>query len=256
MAETTPSHPNPGSPHPPGRETADGLFPPTLWSAILAAGDADAPTALQGLERLARAYWRPLYAFLRCRGNPHATAADLVQGFFAHLLSRQFLAEIRPGAGRFRNFLLVALRRWARDQQDRDRAIKRGGNHIFVPLDELDSAESTTPTPTASDNPEVAYERAWARDVFNRAIARVRSDWAARPDLFAALQTSLEGSPDAENYAAVGARLGLSEGAVKKAAYDLRQQFAAHVRAEIRSTVRDDAEVDAELRHLISLLRT
>jgi RNA polymerase sigma-70 factor (ECF subfamily) len=225
-----------------------------MWSAILAVGDADAPASLQALERLARAYWQPLYIFLRQRGADPDAAADQVQGFFAHLLSREFLRELRPGDGRFRNFLLVALRRWVRDQAERDQAAKRGGGIAPLPLDELEALRAE-PLARDGDSPDVAFERAWARGVFSRALSQVASAWAGRSELFAALRLSLEGSPDAENYRDIALRLGTTEGAVGKAAHDLRQQFAARVRMEIRATVPDESEVDDELRHLVRLLR-
>jgi RNA polymerase sigma factor (sigma-70 family) len=230
------------------------LFPATLWSAIVAAREPDTPVALAALERLAQAYWRPLYVYLRRRGADHDTAADGVQGFFAYLLSRDFLRDVRPGEGRFRNFLLVAFRRWLRDQQDRAQAAKRGGRTVPLPLEELETLR-LEPAATATDNPEVAFERTWARDVFDRALAQLAGRWSERAALFAALKLSLDGSPEAETHAAIGARLGLSEGAVGKAAYDLRQQFAAAIRAEIRATVVDAAEVEEELRHLVRRLR-
>ncbi len=231
-----------------------GWFPATMWSAILAVGDTDAPASLHALERLAKAYWQPLYLFLRQRGADPDTAADQVQGFFTYLLSREFLRELRPGDGRFRNFLLVALRRWVRDQKERDHAAKRGGGMTQLPLEELEAMRAE-PLARDGDTPDIAFERAWARGVFSRALNGIAVAWSGRADLFAALRLSLEGSADAENYRAIAERLGMTEGAVGKAAHDLRQQFAARVRQEIRATVPDETEVDDELRHLIRLLR-
>ena len=225
-----------------------------MWSAILAVGDADAPASLQALERLAHAYWQPLYIYLRQRGANPDTAADQVQGFFAYLLSRDFLREVRPGDGRFRNFLLVALRRWVRDQNDRDHAVKRGGGIVPLPLEELEALRAEPPA-RDGDTPDIAFERAWARGVFSRALGLVGDAWSGRVELFAALRISLEGSPDAETHRNIALRLGMTEGAVNKAAHDLRQQFATRVRSEIRATVPDESEVDDELRHLVRLLR-
>ncbi|HTI70528.1 MAG TPA: sigma-70 family RNA polymerase sigma factor [Candidatus Limnocylindria bacterium] len=225
-----------------------------MWSAILTAADADMPRALEALERLAKAYWRPLYVFVRQRGVDHDTAADQVQGFFAYLLSRDFLQDVRPGEGRFRNFLLVGFRRWIRDQRDREFAQKRGGGIAPVPLQELEALrmEPVSPDSASAEN---AFERAWAQGLVARSLDALEVQWSARAALFAALRLTLEGSPEAENYAVIGIRLGMTEGAVKKAAYDLRQQFSTRIRAEIRATVQDDAEVEPELRHLIGLLR-
>lgn len=229
------------------------MFPSTAWSAIRGACDTDAPAALRGLERLARAYWRPLYHFLRKRGSTHEEAADQVQGFFEHILSHDFLREVRPGAGRFRNFLLVSLRRWVRDERNRATAQKRGGGAAHLPIDEL--LEMEVDVPGDAQSPEHAFDQRWAREVFRRAMVNTREAWAKRVEVFAALQASLDGSVGNENYAQIGARLNMTEGAVKKAAFDLRKTFAANIRAEIELTVADPAEVEDELRHLIQLLR-
>lgn len=235
------------------QHSAPALFPNTHWSAIVAARDTDTPVAQVALERLAKAYWRPLYHFLRQRGANHDRAADQVQGFFAYMLSRDFLRELRPSDGRFRNFLLVALRRWVRDQADREHAGKRGGGQILLPLDEL-AALRLEPSDTEA-TPEVAFDRRWAQELVERSLHQLAQGWTERAALFEALRLSLEGGPDAENYADTATKLGMTEGAVKKAAFDLRRQFSAQIREEIRSTVQDEREATDELRYLVELLR-
>jgi len=224
-----------------------------MWSAVIEARNGDTPLALQALEQLARAYWRPLYVFLRQRGRDHENATDDVQGFFAHLLGRDFLRFVQPREGRFRTFLLASFTRWLDDQRDRANAAKRGGGQSLLPLQEFDSVCGLA----ASDQeaPEEAFDRRWAREVFDTALARLAEAWAERTELFLALRSSLTGSANAEEYAGIGSRLGLSEGAVKKAAFDLRAKFVRIIREEVRRTVRDDDAVDDELRYLIRLLR-
>ena len=224
-----------------------------MWSAVVEAREADTPHALQALERLACAYWRPLYIFRRQRGSDHETATEDVQGFFAHLLGRDFLRYVQPREGRFRTFLLASFTRWLDDQRDRAHAAKRGGGQSLIPLDEFDSMSGLAQMEQIA--PEEAFDRRWAREVFDAALNRLASAWAERAELFAALRASLTGGADGEEYASIGARLGMNEGAVKKAAFDLRAKFAAIIRDEIRRTVRDEAAVDEELRYLIRLLR-
>ena len=224
-----------------------------MWSAVLAAREADTPHALQALERLARAYWRPLYIFLRQRGRDHETAAEEVQGFFEHLLSRDFLRFVRPREGKFRTFLLSSFTRWLNDQGDRARAAKRGGGRALISLDEFDSVRELVQP--AGDTPEESFDRRWAREIFDRAMQLVAGAWSERAQVFTALRPVISGETMTDDYATIGARLGMSEGAVKKAAFDLRALFAKKIREEIRLTVRDDAAVDEELRYLIRLLR-
>lgn len=233
---------------------APALFPPTMWSVVIEARDDVSPRAAEALERLARAYWRPLYVFVRQRGRPHASAEDDVQGFFEHLLGRDFLRFVTPREGRFRTFLLASFTRWLNDQHDRAVAAKRGGGQPVISLDEFAEVRDLAVAP--DDPPEAAFDRRWAREVCDRALARVAEAWSGRAELFAALRPLLAGERPEADYATIGARLAMSEGAVKKAAFDLRARFARCVREEVRLTVRDEAAVDEELRHLIRLLRS
>lgn len=229
------------------------LFPATMWSALLAAQGEQGAEALQGLERLARAYWRPLYVFARQRGAGHEEAADGVQGFFEYLLSGEVLRKVKPGEGRFRNFLLVVFRRWLDDGMEKRLAAKRGGGALHLSLDELNAAALE---PVAGrDSPEEAFDRKWAFALVGRALLALQEAWAARAAVFQALKCGLDGSDEVEPYAAIAARLGITEGAVKTAAYDLRKGFGNAVRREIRSTVASDEDVEQELRYLVQLIQ-
>ena len=107
----------------------------------MAAGGADSERACRALEHLCAAYWYPLYAFVRRQGQSPHDAQDLTQAFFARLLARNFLADADPGKGRFRSFLLGALKHFLSDEWDRARAQKRGGDVKFIALD-AESAET------------------------------------------------------------------------------------------------------------------
>jgi RNA polymerase sigma-70 factor (ECF subfamily) len=223
-----------------------------MWSALMQAQESG-EAGLHGLQRLAAAYWRPLYVFLRKRSHDHDNAADGVQGFFAYLVSGELLRKVRPGEGRFRNFLLVAFRRWLGDQQDKASAAKRGGGVVAFPFHELQAMDME---PIAGmDSPEEAFDRKWAESLMARALARLEADWEKRPEVFAALKCGLEGSAEIERYGDIGAKLGMSEGAVKMAAFEIRKGFAAHVRNEVRATVASDQEAEEELRYLLNLIR-
>ncbi|MBS0658486.1 MAG: sigma-70 family RNA polymerase sigma factor [Verrucomicrobia bacterium] len=237
------------------QHTPDEQFPPTMWSAIVSAREGGGSAAQKSLERLARAYWQPLYLFVRRSGHGHEEARDLTQGFFAHLLSRDFLKNLRPEAGRFRGFLVRSLQRWLMDQYDRRTAAKRGGGEQPISLEALGDGLGA-PTTTA-ESPERAFDRQWAREIVARALAALERSWADRAALFQALKPSLDPHSAATlpPYAEIAARLGTTEQAVKSAAFRLRQEYVAAVRSEVRSTVADPAEVDDEIRHLVSLLR-
>jgi RNA polymerase sigma factor (sigma-70 family) len=229
-----------------------GLFPQTMWSAIAGANQANEGEARAALERMARAYWQPLYVFVRQRGMIHEDAADAVQGFFMHLLSKDLLQGLEQRETRFRSFLLRCFQNWLTSAHRREQAQRRGGAAEVLPLAAV-AEEIREP----HQSPEEAFDRRWAQSVFDQARARLREELMARerPDYFQALeqrvfQPRLEGP----NWAEVAAKFSLSEGAVRKAAADLRGRFALLLRQEVSEGVSEDAEVDEELRYLFQLL--
>lgn len=234
-----------------------GLFPATLWSAISQARQLDdTPAALEGLGRLARAYWRPLYIFLRQRGRDHESASDDVQGFFADLLSREFLSYAQPESGRFRSFLLSSLQRWLGKQAEHANRQKRGGGWERV---KLDFAEENTAFPelVADEDPGHAFDRQWALEVVDRAVMRLQQAYAerGRADTFATLRNALPGGAQLPAYELLAEQTGMSEPALRKAVHDLRTRFAGAIRQEIACTLSDPGDVEDEVRYLATLLR-
>ena len=232
-----------------------GAFPVTAWSMLHQAQGEVPSASLAGWERLACAYWQPLYVFLRRRGADHHSAADDVQGFFAHLLSKTFLRRIEPGSGLFRSFLLGALQHWRTDQYRATTAQKRGGGQQPLALGDLEAA-GFMPI-SAAATPEEAFDRRWARAVYDNALttlqARLKS--RGREPLFLQLRGVLSGG-DTPKYQEIAAALTMSESAVKQAALDLRREFGVILREEIRRTVTNEAQVDDEIRYLLGLLRS
>ncbi len=112
-----------------------GRFPSTHWSDVLAAGRGATPGAGEALAALCRAYWYPLYAYVRRRGHDAHAARDLTQEFFARMLEKNYLADADPAKGRFRSFLLAALNHFLANERDRARALKRGGGRPPLSLD-------------------------------------------------------------------------------------------------------------------------
>ncbi|MBS0659111.1 MAG: hypothetical protein JSR82_12790 [Verrucomicrobia bacterium] len=210
--------------------------------------------ARAGWERLARAYWKPLYAYLRRRGADHHSAADDVQGFFAHMLSQDFLRRIERGDGLFRAFLLASFTHWRTDQYRAAQARKRGGGQAPLQLEEIEAVGAAPPAPSAS--PEEAFDRRWARAVYDHALATLEERLRARGR--EALYRQLNGlftGRDVAKYREIAAALDMGEGAVKQAVLELRREFGLVLREEIARTVADPGQVDGELRYLLGLLR-
>lgn len=229
-------------------------FPVTVWSMLRQAQGDGPGEARTGWERLARAYWQPLYAFLRRRGADHHAASDDIQGFFAHLLSKDFLRGLERGTGLFRSFLLTSLQHWRTDQNRAATAQKRGGGVAPISLQELEAA-GTMPIATGA-SPEEAFDRRWARSVYDNALLTLQARFAARgrEPQFLLLRGLLTGK-DTAKYREIALTLGMSEGAVKQSALELRREFGGVLREEIRRTVIEESQVDGELRYLLELLR-
>ena len=231
-----------------------GLFPATMWSAIRDAGSET--EAIAGLERLARAYWRPLYVFARQRGANQETAADQVQGFFEHLISHETLAHVRHGEVRFRSFLLRCFMNWLSNQHRDETRQKRGGGSPLLAITEIDS-EAGDPALLDHRAPDLAYDRRWARALVDLVMHRLDEEHAERERgdfLLEVRQRVFASDRAASDWEALADHHGMSHGAVRKAATEMRRRFGVLLRAEVRQVVATDAEVDDELRYLVSLL--
>lgn len=230
-------------------------FDTTQWTLVLAAGGDDSSAARDALGALCEAYWYPLYAYLRRRGEPPDEARDLTQGFLASLLARRGFDDLAPERGRFRAFLLAALKHFVANEAAARRAAKRGGGLRPLPLeiagDEAERRYRLEPPDPAT--PETLFERRWALTVIERVLVALRRQWeaAGRAAEFDGLQPCLLGDAPAGGYAAVARALGTTEGAVKVAVHRLRRRFHDELRRQIAETVVGDARVDEEIRHLI-----
>ena len=135
----------------------DEQFHTTHWSIVLTAKDDDASAADEALGELCRTYWKPLYAFLRRSGQSQHDAQDLTQAFFAKLIDKKYLRSVTQSKGRFRSFLLVALKHFVANQRDHDRAAKRGGEFRQLPFDYAD-AERWFAANKSSRSPDQEFE--------------------------------------------------------------------------------------------------
>ena len=228
----------------------------TQWTVVLAAGATPSPESAAALERLCQAYWYPLYAFVRRSGYSPADAEDLAQEFFARLLEHNWIAHADRHKGRFRSFLLMAMKRFLANEWKKAKALKRGGEARLVPL-ELHTAETRYQLePADTRTPEQLFEKQWALALLESVLGRMRADYAGagKRAQFEALEPCLVGDRHGHPYAALGEKLGMSEGAVRVAVSRMRERYRQCLREEISQTVASPAEVEEELRHLFRVL--
>jgi RNA polymerase sigma-70 factor (ECF subfamily) len=233
-----------------------GAFVTTHWSVVMAAGAADTTRARDALARLCQTYWHPLYAYVRRLGYSPYDAQDLTQEFFARLLAKNVLAGADESRGRFRSFLLTALKHFLANEWDKARAQKRGGGAVPISIDPASAETGCSFEPADPTTADKIFERRWAMTLLDCVLRRLRQEYVAsgRETLFEQLKPTLTEASRAVRYADIAARLGSSEGAVKVAVHRLRQRYRELLRAEIAETVATPAEVEDELRSLFAAL--
>ena len=232
-------------------------FATTRWSLIVAATGGQQPAAQQALETLCAAYWYPLYAYIRRQGYRGPEAEDLTQGFFAMLLDRRDLAKADPERGRFRTFLLTALKHFLANQLERERALKRGGGRRVMSLDFPAAEHRYAGEPATGTTPDRLYDRQWALELLDRVATSLHAEYAAagKQAIYRRLSAIMTAAITDDSYAAAAAELEMSVGAVKVAAHRLRQRFGQWLRSEIAETVLTPEDVDGEIRELFQVLQ-
>jgi RNA polymerase sigma factor (sigma-70 family) len=235
-----------------GWEETEERFQETAWSVVLAAGAETDARAQAALAELCRIYWRPIYAYVRRKGYAVHDAQDLTQSFFHHLLEDETLRRASRDKGRFRSFLLGALKLCLADEHARQHALKRGGGVQIISLDELIAEELHYQPRTSDLSPAESLDARWAGVLLERALAKLRAEFAAegKSETFESLSPFLAGEKPDVSYQDVAQQIGISLGSAKTQIHRLRQRFATAVRSEIMQTVAAPHEVENELRQL------
>lgn len=225
-------------------------FPDTRWSLVY--GVRNDALRRGAFEALCARYWRPIYTTLRRYGQTPADAEDLTQGFFLHLIEHDTVVRADPARGRFRAFLLGALRWFLANQAERSRARKRGSNSRAIPIDVAEAESSLAIDPATTTSFELLFDREWAHTVVCNALRLLDAENAGRlpRGSYRALRACIDPAAKAPSYALLAVRVGISEGAVKVAVHRLRQRFRELLRAEVECTVATARDIDDELRHL------
>jgi DNA-directed RNA polymerase specialized sigma24 family protein len=243
-----------------GNDTAPWLgasarFATTQWTVVLFAG-RDGPGRAAALEKFCRAYWYPLYAFIRRRGGGPDEARDLTQEFFARLIEGDWLAGIERRDTRFSTLLLTMLKRFLVNEHERSHTAKRGGGIPPVSIDVAQAEAWFGAEPATDETPEKTFERRWALAVLESALSHLRMELvdAGKSKHFEMLSPFLSREPDAGDYEIAGAALGLAARTIAVAVHRLRQRYRAVLREELAAGSPDSSRVDEEMRHLARAL--
>jgi len=233
-------------------------FPNTQWSMVLNARGATDTEARLALESLCRIYWPPLYTFIRRQGREHHDAQDATQQFIAHLLATESLQRVEPERGRFRTFLLTALKNFLTSEWRRTQTAKRGGGFTAVDLNSAHSAESShLELPDPALTPERAFDRRWAQTMIERAVAELRAEYegSGRKKIFAIMAPLIWGMESDDAISTGAFAMGITPNAFCVALHRARRRLGERLRANIAETVADPREMDVELRHLMEAMK-
>jgi RNA polymerase sigma factor (sigma-70 family) len=234
------------------RPRSGDIFATTRWTVVLEAGHKSSARSDQALEELCRTYWYPLYAYVRHRGHSREDAEDLTQAFFARFLERNYLKGLDREHGKFRAFLLAALKHFLANEWDHAGCQKRGGHARILSLDWQGAETRYHLDPADTLSPDRVFDREWALALLEQVIKRLRDECVAagREKLFEVAKVFLTAGKGAIPYAQPAAALGLEEGAVRVAVHRLRRRYRELLREEIAQTLAHPAQVGDELQSL------
>ena len=233
-----------------------GEFAPTAWTVIVKAQQTDSPSYLQAMDGLCRAYWYPVYAYIRRRGYSGADAQDCAQELLSSLITPAGLANVDRQKGRFRSYLLGAVKNLLAKRSERQGTVKRGGGAVMLAIDETDAEGRYLHEPQDLRTPEALLDYCWAQNVLSEAVLRLKAEYerTGRLEMFEELRVFVDDSEQAPTYEEVAARQGKSLSAVKSDIRRFRLKYGQALREVVGETVSSPEEIDAELTHLLSAL--
>jgi RNA polymerase sigma-70 factor (ECF subfamily) len=228
------------------RDHGNAAFPDTMWLMVKGAANPSSPQVHQALESLCRAYWEPIYAFIRRTGKSPHDAEDLTQRFFLHLLQENRLQHAEPAKGRFRSFLQRSIKNFLVDDWRCTPAPERGRGLLEIDAEQGENRYRHEPADKL--DPEKIFQRVWARKVLDLAMARLKAehDTAAMPGLFNHLHSFLPGNEPICSRAEAAERLGMTATALDTAFHRMKKRYRELLRREIAETLDTPTKKDVE----------
>lgn len=236
------------------RKLSPPAFHTTRWTQVRQA-KADSDEGRRALADLCDAYYEPVVAFLRCELREADAARDMTHEFFAQLLKGGGITRADREHGRFRCYLLGAVKHFLSHHREAAQRLKRGGGAAPVSLDEDTSAMRAVPD-VRQISPDAAFDRQWALTMLARTLEALRRECAleGREDFFERVKPWLTGDAAHGDQAALAAACGMSPAALKMAVMRLKQRFRQGVKSEVAGTLDDPALVEDEMQALFSAL--
>ena len=230
-------------------------FETTHWTSIIQASGDGTERSDEAFEKLCRVYWYPIFAYTRSRGVSESEAMDLTQAFFKQLLEKGF--SIRAGAerGRFRSYLLQCHQNFIATEKRRAKAVKRGGDIAWISLDLNELNGLTAEELEGGATPAQLYEKKWAETLLLRVLERLEKEYrlAGKLERYSLLKPWLMNESQAMAQKDIAETLGVSQTTVRTAIFRMRETFGELLRSEVLRIVEDPADVDDEIRHLLTL---
>ncbi len=234
----------------------DNSFPRTRWTLIAKTRGGQSSGRNRAVDELCTIYWRPVFAFILSRGANHEEAEDLTQGFFAGFISSENFAKAREEQGKLRTFILKGVRNFMIDDWRRRTRLKRGGGKLEFSLDKaMEDGDAKFIQPSDGVTPETVFERQWALTVLSQVLNELadRYEKKGQAKLFEKLRFVISTDEKTTSYAEICDEFGMSEGAVKVAAFRLKNRYAELLREKIADTLVEGESVEDEIAHLKSV---
>jgi len=240
---------------PPPPEASGEDFRTTRWPQVRRA-KAGSPEGRRALAELCGAYYEPVAAFLRCELREGDAARELAQDFFANMLAGGAIVHAEQARGRFRSYLLGAVKHFLSHYREAGRRLKRGGGVENISLNDTEAGEARSVADAGVLPPDAAFDRQWALTVVARALEALRGECVSegRADFFEQVKPWLTGDAARGDQTALAASCGLNASALKIAVHRLKRRFRQLLKAEVAGTLDDPALVAAEMRDLFAAL--
>jgi RNA polymerase sigma-70 factor (ECF subfamily) len=248
------SEPTQPTPSPFPRKASDD-FRTTRWTQVSRA-KADSPEGRRALAELCHAYYEPVVAFLRCELRDADVARELAHEFFAGILAGGAISHAEQERGRFRSYLLGAVKHFLSHHREAWRRLKRGSGVENISLHDTDAGEARSVADASVLSPDAAFDRQWALTVLARALDSLRQECVAegRAEFFEQLKPWLTGDAAHGDQAALAASGGMNANALKVAVHRLKRRFRQLLKAEVAGTLDGTGMVDVEMRALFAAL--